>query len=219
MELHRVQSDSWMSLLVVLLLLLGSFTVSYAQLELPANCGLQQQGSGQQQLCSFFFRQLEDAFTGDADIPYQLQNLFFPVGRLPSLQVDVHTQITFDNVPDIRCTELEGTALNQNTVSPTYLFEHRWIRSIITFVIEREELVFLESVNFVAYTASFFNHIDFSRESIEFPNNVSLVDLSGGDVQFNIRIQNLPCIPEESVMLDAWEDVLPWVSTQAIINS
>ena len=114
--------------LLVVLLILGSFTAGYAQLGLPANCGLQQQGAGQQQLCSFFFHELEDAFTGDADIPYQLQNLFFPVGRLPSLQVDVHTQITLNNVPNIRCTELDGTTLNQNTVSPIYQFEHRWIR-------------------------------------------------------------------------------------------
>ena len=210
MELHRVQGDSWMFLL--LLLLLGSFTISCAQLELPANCGLQQQGGQQQQLCSFFFRQLEDAFVNDVDIPFQLQKLFFPVGRLPSLQVDVYADITLDNVPNIRCTELRGTALSQGTASPTYEFEHRWIRSIISFVIEREELVFLEAVNFVAYAASFFNHIDFSRESIEFPDNISLVDLSGGDVQFNIHIQNLSCIPEESVLLEAWEDILPWVS-------
>ena len=223
MALH-LQGDSWINFL---LLLLGILTVSSAQLT-PANCGLQQQGEQQQQLCSFFFRELEDAFTEDEDVPYELQKVFFPVGQLPSLQVDVRIQITLDNVPNVGCTELEELQLdflNSSSLcsvfgcisSEPYEFEHRWIRSIVSFVIEREELVFLESVNFVAFAASFFNHIDFSRNSIGLPDgNISLVELSNGNVDFNIHIQDqdLRCIPEESVMLAAWEDILPWVSIQ-----
>ena len=207
MEFH-----SWS---IFLLLLLGSLTLSCAQ-RTSANCGLLQQG-GQQQLCALFFRELEDAFTEDEDVPYELQKVFFPVGQLPSLQVDVQIEITLDNLPNVTCPELsEGRALSQDIVplTGTYRFEHRWIRSIISFVIEREELVFLESVNFVAFAASFFNHIDFSRSNLGLPDdNISLVDLSDGNVAFDIHIQeNLPCIPEESVMLAAWEDILPWVS-------
>lgn len=215
MELH-LRGYSWS---IFLLLLLGSLTLSCAQ-RTSANCGLLQQG-GQQQLCALFFRELEDAFTEDEDVPYELQKVFFPVGQLPSLQVDVLIEITLDNLPNVTCPELsEGRALSQDIVplTGTYRFEHRWIRSIISFVIEREELVFLESVNFVAFAASFFNHIDFSRSNLALPDddNISLVDLSNGNVAFDIHIQeNLPCIPEESVMLAAWEDILPWLQLYA----
>ena len=225
MESH-LQGGSW----IFLLLLLGSLTTSCAQRTL-ATCGLREEP-----LCSFYFRQLEDAFTSDENILYELQKVFFPVGRLSPLRVDVITEIILDNVPDVNCTDeeflggdidiafLNSIPLNAADsplcsiygciTGEPYKFEHRWIRSLISFVIEREELVFLESANFVAYAASFFNHIDFARQSIEFPDNDSSVDLSGGAVQFSIRIRNLPCIPEESVMLDAWEDILPWVSSQ-----
>ena len=202
-----------------LLLLVGSLTMSCAE----RTCDV-----CEQMPCSFFFCQLENAFTDDKDIVYQLQQVFFPVGMLPPGRVDINIQLTLDNVPKVDC----DTFLNENggRDSPTdistlcamygcissepYRFEHRWIRSIINFVIEREELVFLESVNFVAYATSFFNHIDFSRRNLELPdgNDTSAVDPSDSEVQFRVRIRNLPCIPEESVMLDAWEDILPWVS-------
>ena len=187
-----------------------------------ATCGLRDEP-----LCSFFFRRLEDAFTSDENIVYELQKVFFPVGRLSPLRVDVITEIILVNVPDIRCNNLEDADIPLNaaasplcsmgeciTTEPYEEFEHRWIRSIISFVIEREELVFLESVNFVAYAASFFNHIDFARRSIDFLDSNSSVDLSGGEAQFSIRIPNLPCIPDKLVLLDAWEDILPWVSNR-----
>ena len=207
-----------------LLLIMGSLSTMSCAQRTASTCG-----RSEEELCSFYFNRLENAFTSDQNIVYTLQKVFFPVGRLAPSRVDVNTEIRFDNVPNISCSNAMFTARNRDIFSlrnntsvlcamygcissAPYRFEHRWIRSIVNFVIESEALVFLESVNFVAYAASFFNHIDFSRENIEFPENISSVDLTDSEVQFNLRVPNLPCIPEVSAVLDAWEDILPWVS-------
>ena len=215
-----LQLGAWVNLLLLFVSI--SMPWSSAQ-STPATCGQQNEQS-----CSFFFDHLEDAFTDDPNIPYTLQRAFFPVGRLPPLRTDIQTEITVTTVPDIDCTDNGFVFGNQDIsslpnistlcsmyqcTSRSYIFEHRWIRTILSFVIEKEDLGFLASVNTIAFAASVFNQIDFSRAEFEFPENISIVDLSDSMVRFNIHIQNLPCVPEELVLLNAWEDILPWVSS------
>ena len=199
----------------LLLLLVGiSMPWSRAQLT-PATCGQQDR---EQLLCSFFFDHLEDAFIADPNTPYALQKAFFPVGKLSPLKMDIQTEISVNTVPDIGCADDDFLFRSQDIyslpnistlcsiyqcTSSFYMFEHRWIRTILSFVIEREDLGFLEKVNIVAFAASVFNQIDFSRAEIEFPENVSIIDQSDSMVQFSIHIQSLPCMPQTSVMLNS----------------
>ena len=93
-------------------------------------------------------------------------------------------------------------------------------------IIEREDLELLQNTNFVAHAAATFNNFDtsvFNNEDLEIEEqnatdddaNVTAASVGATRdeaVEFQLTIPYLPCIPDEGVMLDAWEDILPWVS-------
>ena len=38
-------------------------------------------------------------------------------------------------------------------------------------------------------------------------------------VRFLLTIDSLPCIPDDNVLLGAWEDILPWVSSPVLLHT
>ena len=100
-----------------------------------------------------------------------------------------------------------------------YDWKHQWSKTIVSYIIEREDLELLHNTNFVAFAAAAFNNFDTSvfsddEEGIEDDNstNSSSVSVAGDStVEFLLTIDYLPCRPDDGVVLEAWEDILPWV--------
>ena len=184
--------------------------------------------------CSFFFRKVDEAFRQRADILYTLRKSFFPaIGARPIL-FDTSMTLEIENAPDISCSD-EEYEFRDNRISnvPTmsevcsmypcgpYRLQwvHQWSKTIITFIIEREDLELLQDTNFIAYSAAIFNSFDtsvFSDEGENLQDNNSTnstgLSLAGTDtVEFLLTINYLPCRPDDGVLLEAWEDILPWV--------
>ena len=99
-------------------------------------------------------------------------------------------------------------------------WKHQWSKSIISYIIQRENLDLLQDTNFVAFSTATFNSIDtsvFSKEgdnldSNDEMDNASLASAGRGTMSFQLIIDSLPCRPDDNVLLTAWEDILPWVS-------
>ena len=180
------------------------------------------------QVCSYFFDVLERAFTSDRNIIYALQRVFYPVRDRSPILLDVEATVNVLQVPDSPCSDEEfnrplaslGDVMCDTTCTAvSWEWTHQWSRSIINFVIEKEDLGLLQDVNIVAFATALFSHFDnsiFTGEELD-PNNITSVQSEL--VEFNIQIPSLHCIPPDSVMQEAWEDILPWVSWQKVYNN
>ena len=195
--------------------------------------------------CSYFFDAIRDRFFVRS-ILQTLRKAFFPTRGPSPILFDVFMRVRVEQVPNISCTSSEypfanhpitadvcnaGTvAIGSNSyacVSRQWNWQHQWSRSIINFVIEREDLEFLPDTNFISFASAFFNNFDTSvfsnfdttvfsinRESatIENSTNSSVATTEGeATLRFFLTIPFLPCTPSEELMRTAWEDILPWV--------
>ena len=183
--------------------------------------------------CSFFFRKVDEAFR-QRDILYTLRKSFFPAKGARPILFDTSMTLEIENAPDISCSDEEYEFRDNHITNVPTMSEvcrmypcgpyrlqwvHQWSKTILTFIIEREDLELLQDTNFVAYFAAIFNSFDTSvfgdeGENLEDNNstNSSGLSLAGRDtVEFLITIDYLPCRPDDGVLLEAWEDILPWV--------
>ena len=188
-------------------------------------------GQPNQDVCSYFFNALESAFVANSDVPYALQRAFFPTGTISPLLLDVNTTVTVTNIPNVNCTDeiflYRSSSIrtlppvNQlqlctiyNCTSMSWRWTHQWSRTVINFVIERENLNLLQDVNFIAYATAAFNAFDTrtifnSQGSTTRENSASA---QSSEVRFSLIIPSLHCIPSEDALLEAWGDILSWVS-------
>ena len=184
----------------------------------------------EREICCYLFILLNevDVAFRQRDVLYTLRKEFFPSeGALPFL-VDVAVFIEIESVPNVSCNSEEYTFRDYSISSPPsmsecaplmYDWKHQWRKTIVSYIIEREDLELLHNTNFVAFAAAAFNNFDtrvFSddEEGIEDDNstNSSSVSVAGGStVEFLLTIDYLPCRPDDGVVLEAWEDILPWV--------
>ena len=190
--------------------------------------------------CSYFFDAIRDRFF-ERSILHTLRKAFFPTRGSSPILFDVFMRVRVEQVPNISCTSSEYPFANRpittnismtdvcNTcVSQQWNWQHQWSRSIINFVIEREDLEFLQDTNCISFASGFFNNFDattvfsnfdttvfsINRESatIENSTNSSVATTEGeGILRFLLTIPFLPCTPSEELMRRAWEDILPWV--------
>ena len=201
--------------------------------------------------CSYFFDAIRDRFF-ERSILYTLRKAFFPTRGSSPILFDVFMRVRVEQVPNISCTSSEYPFANQpittnismadvcnsgtvvtgsdshTCVSRQWDWQHQWSRSIINFVIEREDLEFLQDTNCISFASAFFNNFDattvFSNfdttvfsingesATIENSTNSSVASIWGeGTLRFFLTIPFLPCTPSEELMRRAWEDILPWV--------
>ena len=185
--------------------------------------------------CSFFFEKVDQAFR-QRDVLYTLRKSFFPTEGPRPILLDIFMTLEISSVPDIMCSDEEYLFGDRPVSNPpemdevcyeyecaplTLEWEHQWSKTIITYIIEREDLELLQDTNFIAYAAATFNSFDTSvfsadGENLDDDTNSSLIPTSlsnaGKDVvQFLLNIDYLPCRPDDDVLLEAWEDILPWV--------
>ena len=195
--------------------------------------------------CSFFFDKVNAAFEDDT-VLYTLRKSFFPTEGGPPSLFDVFTTINVENVPNITCKDPKYEFGSKTTSDPPtmrdvcgddgssglytcgprqWAWEHQWSKTIINFIIEREDLELLQDTNFIAFAASTFNSFDTSVFSEQegsdlgnMPNNNSLASAGREAITFFLTIDFLPCVPDDQVLLNTWEDILPWVSTTLCIT-
>lgn len=184
--------------------------------------------------CSFFFDKVDTAFR-QRDVLYTLRKSFFPTEGARPFVFDIFMTLEIKEVPDIMCNdefyEFGDTPIsNPPNVSEvcnniTYAcstlrleWKHQWSKTIITYIIEREDLELLQDTNFIAYAAATFNSFDtsvFSDDGENLPGDTdtnSSLSLAGRETtRFLLSIDFLPCQPDNGVLLEAWEDILPWV--------
>ena len=192
--------------------------------------------------CSYFFDAIRDRFF-ERSILHTLRKAFFPTRGLGPTLVDIFMTVRIEQMPSISCTSSEYSSANQpitttirvedvcnagtmasgsdsyTCVSRQWNWQHQWSRSIINFVIEREDLEFLQDTNFISFASAFFNNFDttvfsINRDSaiIENSTNSSVASIRGeATLRFFLTIPFLPCTPSEELMRTAWEDILPWV--------
>ena len=208
--------------------LLSLCSLSTAQIDLRT-CG----DENSDITCSFFFDKVDKAFR-EQDNLYTLRKSFFPTEGAPPVLFDIFMTLEIQTAPDIRCTDNRYTfgtnsirdVPDINEVCNNYLcgpysigWGHQWSKTILTTYIEREDLELLQNTNFFAFSAATFNSFDtsvFSEEEESLANstaNSTAVSQAGNEiVQFVLRIDYLPCQPDNGVLLEAWEDILIWVS-------
>ena len=209
--------------LIVVCTCISVVQVSHAAPTL-GTCGLPNEN-----VCSYFFSALESAFVNNSDVPYALQRAFFPIGTISPLLLDVRTTVTVLNVPSVQCTDedfqyqsstiftlppVDQLCMDYNCTSMVWRWRHQWSRTVINFVIERENLNLLQDVNFIAYATAAFSSFDtrtiFNLQGSTIRDNSTSVQ--SNEVQFSLIIPSLHCIPSEDALLEAWGDILPWVS-------
>ena len=190
--------------------------------------------------CSFFFNKVNAAFEDDT-VLYTLRKLFFPTEGGPPSLFDVFMTINVENVPNITCKDPKYEFGSRTTSDPPtmrdvcgddgssglymcgprqWTWEHQWTKTIINFIIEREDLDLLQDTNFIAFAAATFNRFDtsvFSKEGMtnldnSDKTNDSLASVREETITIFLTIDFLPCAPDDQVLLNAWEDILPWVS-------
>ena len=205
-----------------------------AQLTLQT-CG----DADEDETCSFFFSEVNAAFKDDT-VLYTLRKLFFPTEGVPPFVFDVFTTINVENIPNITCKDPSFEFGSRTTRDPPtmrevcgddessgvymcgprqWAWEHQWSKTIINFIIMRENLDLLQDTNAIAFAASTFNTFDtsvFSEEGkTDLQNNEtmnnSLASAGIETITMLLTIDFLPCAPDEQVLLTAWEDILPWV--------
>ena len=192
--------------------------------------------------CSYFFDAIRDRFF-ERSILHTLRKAFFPTRGSSPILFDIFMTVHVEQMPNIICTSSDYPFANQpittnirvedvcnsgtvvpgsdsyTCVSQQWNWQHQWSRSIINFVIEKEDLEFLQDTNFISFASAYFNNFDTSifsinRESatIENSTNSSVASIWGeGTLRFFLKIPFLPCTPSEELMRRAWEDILPWV--------
>ena len=216
----------WIASVAAVLLCVYSF--SSAQVDLKT-CG----NDNSDITCSFFFQKVDQAFR-QRDILYTLRKAFFPIEGARPILFDTSMTLEIVNVPDILCKD-EDYVFGDNLVSNapsmsevcemyecgphTLQWKHQWSKTILTYMIEREHLQLLQDTSFVAFSAATFNSFDtsvFSADDDDLTGNAT--NSSGGlsqagslTVQFLLTIDFLPCRPDDDVLLEAWEDIQPWV--------
>ena len=195
--------------------------------------------------CSFFFSKVNDAFEDDS-VLYTLRKSFFPIEGGPPSLFDVFMTINVENVPNITCKDSsfefgsrttsdpptmrdvcgDGGSTGLYTCGPRqWTWQHQWSKTIINFIIEREDLDLLQDTNFIAFAASTFNSFDtsvFSEEGMaDLDNNdktnKSLAFVGAETITIFLTTDFLPCAPDDQVLLSAWEDILPWVRVKSIL--
>ena len=214
-------------------LLLCMFSLCRAQLSLRI-CG----DDNADITCSFFFSKVDAAFR-DETVFHTLWNSFFPARGAASDQFKIFSTIQVEYIPNITCKDLnylfgERVVSRPPTISEVcssnayecgtreWKWEHQWSRTIIRYIIEVEDLHFLKATNFVAFTTSKFNTFDTSVFSEPERKNLAMYDTTNNEtstlasigrtsINFFLRIDFLPCIPDDEILLDAWENILPWV--------
>ena len=183
--------------------------------------------------CSYFSGAIRDQFF-ERSILQTLRKAFFPTRGSSPILFDVFMRVRVEQVPNISCTSSEYPFANRpittnismadvcnsgTCVSQQWNWQHQWSRSIINFVIEREDLEFLPDTNFISFASAFFNNFDTSvfsinraSATIENSTNSTVATTQGeGTLRFFLTIPFLPCTPSEELMRTAWEDILPWV--------
>ena len=204
-----------------------------------AQLTLQSCGKGDSDItCSYFFGKVEEAFW-EKNVLYTLRKLFFPAqGRQPYV-FDVFTTLTIRRVPDILCEDDAFQNISITDVPTTdpcidfkpctnYSLEwkHQWSKTITSYIVQREDLELLQDTNIIAFLAASFNSFDtsvFSRagghlREDEMDNSTNIAVAERDVVRFLLTIDSLPCKPDNDVLLAAWEDILPWVSSQALVH-
>ena len=190
--------------------------------------------------CSFFFSKIDEAFR-DETILYTLRNSFFPIkGATPTL-FEIFTTIQVENIPGISCKDPKYLFGDRAVSQPPrisevctnnayqcdrgkWTWEHQWSKTIIRHIIESEDLHLLQDTNFVAFVTSKFNTFDTSvfsepertdlTEADAAQNKSSSLASTGrASINFALLIDFLPCQPDDDILLNAWENILPWVST------
>ena len=184
--------------------------------------------------CSFFFEKVDTAFR-QREVLYTLRKSFFPTEGARPFVFDIFMTLEIQSVPDTMCSDEFyvfgdtpiGNPPNMTDVCSIYTcdtlyleWQHQWSKTIITYIIEREDLELLQDTNFIAYAAAAFNSFDTSvfsddGENLEgnrSTNTSNSLSLAGKDIaRFLLSIDFLPCRPDDGVLLEAWEDILPWV--------
>ena len=181
----------------------------------------------------FFFEKLDKAFRKE-NVLYTLKKSFFPSQGSPPALFDVDMTLIISSVPNSACNDSildfnlefgESSRSPETSDEPIFSphllhWEHVWSKTILGFIIERENLMLLQYTNFLAFLTGLLDFIDtsvFSKEDNNLKsnsdNNASLA-LSGIEtLDFLLTIDSLPCRPDDDVLLTAWEDILPWVSS------
>ena len=184
--------------------------------------------------CSFFFRRVDNAFR-DETVLYTLRKSFFPTQGAPPALFDIFMTLNIESVPNISCNDpffafSESSVSNSPEMSEVcnlytcdslqLEWEHQWSKTIVSFIIERENLELLQNTNFLAFAAATFNSFDtsvFSQEGDNLMNgqdtNNSISRAGREVIRFLLNVDFLPCRPDDSVLLEAWEDILPWVGS------
>ena len=218
---------------IAIAFLLCMFSLCRAQVSL-STCG----DEDSDVTCSFFFSKIDAAFR-DETVLYTLWNSFFPTKGATSDLFQVFTTIQVANIPRITCKDpnylFGDTSVSQppkmsevcnvHECGPwEWTWEHQWTKTIIGHIIESEDLHLLQDTNFVAFITSKFNTFDTSvfsepeRKDLteaDTTNNKtsSLASTGRASINFALRIDFLPCRPDDNILLNAWENILPWVST------
>ena len=186
--------------------------------------------------CSFFFQTVNTAFRQES-VLYTLRRAFFPTEGSPPFLFDVQMTLNVESVPNIACKSEEYEEFRDSPVTSLpsmvevcsiyncsgipqpWSWTHQWSKTIISYIIQREDLELLQNTNFVAHAAATFNNFDtsvFSNDDLgleeQNATNASVGATRDEAVEFPLTIPYLPCIPDERVVRDAWEDILPWVS-------
>ena len=223
-------------------LLLCLFSLGTAQVSL-GTCG----DEDSLVTCSFFFQRVNTAFRQES-VLYTLRKAFFPTEGSPPFLFDVQMTLNVESVPNIACKSEEYPFRGRPVTSPPTMMEvcehsvyncsgipqpwswtHQWSKTIVSYIIQREDLELLQNTNFAAHAAATFNNFDtsvFSNDDLGLEEQNATDDDDDDDddanasvgatrdeaVEFQLTIPYLPCIPDERVMRDAWEDILPWVS-------
>ena len=187
--------------------------------------------------CAFFFNKVDGAFR-QRNVLYTLRKAFFPTEGAPPFLFDIEMTLEIESVPNVMCKSDDYAFGDFPISSPPSKSEvcdllydcdplvlrwtHQWSKTIVSYIIEREDLELLQDTNFVAFAAATFNSIDTSVFSDDggglednSTNSTSLGVAGVEAVQFYLTIDHLPCRPDDNVLLEAWEDILPWVGERS----
>ena len=181
--------------------------------------------------CPFFFSKVNDAFR-QPNVLYTLRKAFFPADGNTPVIFGVHMTLNIENSTNIACKDKDYRFGNVSVDTPPTMdevcsdyecvplqfgWEHEWSKTVISYVIKREDLDLLQATNFNSYVATKFNTFDLVLENLaglqeNGTNSTSLGVTREDTVWFHLVIPELPCQPDKDVLQDAWEDILPWVS-------
>ena len=210
----------------VISILLCLCSLSTAQLDLKT-CG----DEDSVVTCPFFFSKVNDAFR-QPNVLYTLRKAFFPTDGKPPVIFGVEMTLDIENSTNIACKDEDYLFGNVSVDTPPTMdevcsyyecvplqfgWEHEWSKTVISYIIKREDLDLLQATNFNSYVAATFKTFDLVLENLarlqeNGTNSTSLGVTREDTVQFHLVIPELPCQPDKNVLRDAWEDILPWVS-------